>query len=38
MTEQLYNPYLPLTEYIPDGEPHVFGNLRFPTDMRRAVT
>ena len=24
--EQVYNPYLPLTEYIPDGEPHVFGD------------
>jgi len=24
--EQIYNPYLPLTEYIPDGEPHVFGD------------
>ena len=24
--EQIFNPYLPLTEYIPDGEPHVFGN------------
>ncbi len=23
---QIYNPYLPLTEYIPDGEPHVFGD------------
>lgn len=23
--EQIYNPYLPLTEYVPDGEPHVFG-------------
>lgn len=22
--EQIFNPYLPLTEYIPDGEPHVF--------------
>ena len=22
--EQIYNPYLPLAEYIPDGEPHVF--------------
>ncbi len=22
--EQVYNPYLPLTEYVPDGEPHVF--------------
>lgn len=24
--EQIYNPYLPLIEYIPDGEPHVFGD------------
>ncbi len=24
--EQIYNPYLPLWEYIPDGEPHVFGD------------
>lgn len=24
--EQIYNPYLPLHEYIPDGEPHVFGD------------
>lgn len=23
--EQIYNPYMPLTEYVPDGEPHVFG-------------
>ena len=23
---QAFNPYLPLNEYIPDGEPHVFGN------------
>ena len=23
---QAYNPFLPLNEYIPDGEPHVFGN------------
>jgi len=22
---QVYNPFLPLNEYIPDGEPHVFG-------------
>lgn len=22
--EQVFNPYLPLTEYVPDGEPHVF--------------
>lgn len=24
--EQSFNPYLPLWEYIPDGEPHVFGD------------
>ncbi|WP_394912719.1 hypothetical protein [uncultured Robinsoniella sp.] len=24
MKTQCYNPYLPLWEYIPDGEPHVF--------------
>ena len=23
---RVYNPYLPLNEYIPDGEPHVFGD------------
>ena len=22
--EQIFNPYLPLNEYVPDGEPHVF--------------
>ncbi|WP_156913124.1 glycoside hydrolase family protein [Catonella morbi] len=26
MMKQVYNPYLPLNEYIPDGEPHVIGN------------
>lgn len=26
MKQQVYNPFLPLWEYIPDGEPHVFGN------------
>ncbi|MCD7918717.1 MAG: family 43 glycosylhydrolase [Clostridiales bacterium] len=25
MKQQAYNPYLPSWEYIPDGEPHVFG-------------
>jgi len=25
MKKQVYNPYLPLWEYVPDGEPHVFG-------------
>ncbi|MBO5657306.1 MAG: family 43 glycosylhydrolase, partial [Agathobacter sp.] len=24
--KQVWNPYLPLDEYIPDGEPHVFGD------------
>lgn len=24
MKEQVFNPYLPLNEYVPDGEPHVF--------------
>ena len=24
MKKQVYNPYLPLSEYIPDGEPHIF--------------
>lgn len=26
MKKQAVNPFLPLSEYIPDGEPHVFGN------------
>ena len=26
MKRQAYNPFLPLFEYIPDGEPHVFGD------------
>ena len=26
MRKQVYNPYLPLNTYIPDGEPHVFGD------------
>lgn len=26
MTKQAFNPYLPLDEYVPDGEPHVFGD------------
>lgn len=24
MKKQVFNPYLPLNEYVPDGEPHVF--------------
>lgn len=26
MKKQIFNPFLPLTEYIPDGEPHVFAD------------
>ena len=26
MKKQVYNPYLPSWEYIPDGEPYVFGD------------
>lgn len=26
MKQQVFNPFLPLWEYIPDGEPHVFGD------------
>lgn len=26
MSKQVFNPYLPSWEYIPDGEPHVFGD------------
>ena len=24
MKRQVFNPYLPLNEYVPDGEPYVF--------------
>ena len=27
--EQVFNPYLPLWEYIPDGEPRVFGDREY---------
>ena len=26
LKKQAYNPYLPSWEYIPDGEPYVFGD------------
>ena len=26
MKKQVFNPFLPIDEYIPDGEPHVFGD------------
>ena len=33
MLKQAFNPYLPSWEYIPDGEPHVFGDLRAGVNM-----
>lgn len=24
--KKVFNPYLPINEYVPDGEPHVFGD------------
>ena len=24
--KQVFNPYMPIDEYVPDGEPHVFGD------------
>ena len=29
MKKQAYNPYLPEWEYIPDGEPYVFGDILY---------
>lgn len=26
MSKQIYNPYMPSFEYVPDGEPHLFGD------------
>ena len=26
MKNQVFNPYMPSWEYVPDGEPHVFGD------------
>ena len=26
MKQQVFNPYLPLDEYVPDAEPHIFGD------------
>ena len=26
MKKQCFNPYMPFWEYVPDGEPHVFGD------------
>ena len=26
MSKQVYNPYMPTFEYVPDGEPHLFGD------------
>ena len=34
--KQVFNPYLPLYECIPDGEPHVFGDRYIFTAHTRA--
>ena len=36
MKKQAFNPYLPSWEYIPDGEPYVFGD-RVDVYKRQAV-
>ena len=33
--KQVYNPYLPSYEYVPDGEPHAFGDRTSPTGAMR---
>ena len=39
MNRQVYNPFLPLNEYIPDGEPHgATGFIIMDLTIRRAVT
>ena len=35
--KQVYNPYLPLWEYVPDGEPHVFGDRVYLYGGHRAL-
>ena len=35
--KQVYNPYLPLWEYVPDGEPHVFGDRVYLYGSDRAL-
>lgn len=43
MKQQVFNPYLPSWEYIPDGEPYVFGDrdmsmaLMIPLEHRFSV-
>ena len=36
--KQAMNPYLPLYEYIPDGEPHVFGTEFMSTGATTVLT
>ena len=33
--KQIFNPYLPSYEYIPDGEPHIFGDRLYNSICRR---
>ena len=35
--KQAYNPYLPLWEYVPDGEPRVFGDRVYLYGSHRAI-
>ena len=35
--KQVYNPYLPLWEYVPDGEPRVFGDRVYLYGGHRAL-
>ena len=38
MKKQAFNPYLPSWEYIPDGEPYVFGDRVYVTDPMITLT
>ena len=33
--KQVFNPYTPINEYVPDGEPHVFGDRVYVYDENR---
>ncbi len=36
--KQVYNPYLPTYEYVPDGEPHVLGTESIYTGAMTGLT
>lgn len=38
MKKQAFNPYLPSWEYIPDGEPYVFGDRVYVSDPMITLT